>query len=170
MAESALTPEQKDLIGPVLGKIPSGVFILIVGDGRGRETAMLASWVQQASFEPPLLSVAVNSKRYLNDWLKESPAAVVSCVGKSRSGAFFKQFGKGFEPDEAAFEGVETTRGATGLPLLADAIGSLEGAIVGSLPAGDHTIYLLRVDNAVRGRGFESDEPIVHMRKNGFHY
>ncbi len=40
-------------IAQVLGRIPSGIFVLTVGDDTGRETGMLASWVQQASFDPP---------------------------------------------------------------------------------------------------------------------
>ena len=64
----------KDKLAPLLGRIPSGVFILVAGNDTGQQTGMLASWVQQASFEPPQVTVAVNKSRYLNDWLKpESP-------------------------------------------------------------------------------------------------
>lgn len=170
MTNFNLSAEQREQIGPILGRIPSGVFILTAGNGAGDETGMLASWVQQASFDPPLLSIAVNAKRYLNDWIAANPRVAVSCVGKEQSGPFFKQFGKGFEPGEPAFDGFETTRGVTGLPLLSAAIGSLEGTIVDSLAAGDHTIYLMRVENAVKGGAFDGDHPFVHIRKNGFHY
>lgn len=169
MSETILSPEQRDAIAPVLGKTPSGVFILTVSDGAGKETGMLASWVQQASFEPPIVSVAVNSKRYVNDWLKQNPVAAVSILGKSNNGRYFKQFGKGFEPDEYAFEGIEITRGTTGLPLLSDAIGSLEGRIVSQNEAGDHVIYFLQIENSTEGTMFK-DEPYVHLRKNGFNY
>ena len=47
-------------IGAVLGRVPSGVFILTASDGQGKETGMLASWVQQAGFDPPCDTVAVN--------------------------------------------------------------------------------------------------------------
>ncbi|MBI3469346.1 MAG: flavin reductase family protein, partial [Planctomycetes bacterium] len=36
-----------DPIGPILGRLPSGVFILTARDGTD-ETGMLASWVMQA--------------------------------------------------------------------------------------------------------------------------
>ena len=170
MSETTLTAEQREAIAPILGKTPSGVFILTASDGGEQETAMLASWVQQASFEPPILSVAVKAERYLNEWLDKSPKAAISLVGKGKSAAFFKKFGKGFEPGEDAFEGIEVRRETTGLPLLKDAIGSLEGTIVGSTPAGDHVIYLLQIENAVAGEGFAADEPYVHIRKNGFNY
>lgn len=169
MSETTLSSEQREAIAPILGKTPSGVFILTVSDGAGKETGMLASWVQQASFEPPIVSVAVNSKRYVNDWLEQNPIAAVSILGKSNSGRYFKQFGKGFEPDESAFEGVAVTRGTTGLPLLSEAIGSLEGRVVGQSAAGDHVIYFLQIENAAQGVTFK-EEPYVHLRKNGFNY
>ena len=50
----------------VLGRTPSGVFILTCSDGAGHETGMLASWVQQASFDPPMLALAV--EQYVGDW------------------------------------------------------------------------------------------------------
>ena len=45
-------------LDPVLGRVPSGIFILTVGTG-DRATGMLASWVMQAGFEPPMVTVAV---------------------------------------------------------------------------------------------------------------
>lgn len=170
MSDSALTDEQHEAIAPILGKTPSGVFILTASDGEGHETGMLASWVQQASFEPPILSVAVNSKRYVKDWLLKSPRAGLSLVGKASSGPFFKKYGKGFDPGEPAFEGVEVTRGTTGVPLLTGSIGALEGRIVSHHEAGDHVIFFLQIENGVAGSRFDSEEPYVHIRKNGFNY
>ncbi|MDB4637535.1 MAG: flavin reductase family protein [Planctomycetaceae bacterium] len=170
MTDSVLTDEQRNQIAPILGKTPSGVFILTATDGEGNETGMLASWVQQAAFEPPIISVAVNTKRYINEWLQRTQIAAVSLVGKSNSGTFFKQFGKGFDPGVPAFERIEITRGTTGVPLLADAFGSLEGKITHHCEAGDHTIFFLQIENAVTGSAFDADEPYVHIRKNGFSY
>ncbi len=65
--------QQSENLGAVLGRTPSGIFILIAGDGQDNTTGMLASWVQQASFEPPQVTVAVNKKRYINEWLAKSP-------------------------------------------------------------------------------------------------
>ena len=65
---------------PVLGRVPSGVFILTASDGEGRETGMLASWVQQASFEPQQVTVAVNGTRYLNQWLNDGAVVGLSLV------------------------------------------------------------------------------------------
>ena len=63
--------ELQSRLAPVLGRVPSGVFILVAGDGSGLRTGLLTSWVQQASFEPPQVTIAVNKSRYLIDWLKD---------------------------------------------------------------------------------------------------
>lgn len=158
-----------DLIAPVLGRTPSGIFILTAADGDGHETGMLASWVQQASFSPPMVSVAVNRKRYLHDWLKKSPHVALSMLAESHS-RFLKHFGRGFEPDEAAFEGVQITRGQTGLPVLVEALGYLEGRVTGQTEAGDHVVYIVEILSAGSGEQIATGKPMVHIRKNGFKY
>jgi flavin reductase (DIM6/NTAB) family NADH-FMN oxidoreductase RutF len=164
-----LSPADHDAIGRVLGRTPSGVFILTATDGQGRSTGMLASWVQQASFEPPLLTVAVNAKRYLNDCLKESPNLALNLVGEGQH-HFLKHFGKGFEPDENAFEGMNTSTSQLGLPILSDALGYMEGTVQGQLTAGDHLVYLVEVRYAKAGENIGEVKPMVHIRKNGFNY
>ncbi len=171
MTEPTSTPPNfdREIIGRVLGRTPSGVFILTASDGNGRETGMLASWVQQASFEPPMVSVAVNAKRYLNDWLAAEPRIALSLVGKSQT-RFLKHFGRGFEPDQPAFEGLEVRRGTVGLPVLADALGYLEGQVVSKMTAGDHIVYFVEISGAGAGASLGEEEPMVHIRKNGFNY
>jgi len=156
-------------IAPVLGRIPSGISILIAGNGRGRETGMLASWVQQASFDPPMVTVAVNRKRYLNDWLQSGAPVTLNLLSED-DGKFLKHFGKGFEPDAAAFEGLNLTRAANGLPMLADAMGCLEGKVVSRTDAGDHYIYVIELTAATAGEDLETGKPWVHVRKNGLNY
>jgi flavin reductase (DIM6/NTAB) family NADH-FMN oxidoreductase RutF len=164
-----LTSEARDAIGQVLGRTPSGVFILTADDGGGRSTGMLASWVQQAGFDPPSLTVAVNAKRYLNEWLKAAPRIGLNLVGDGQH-AFLKHFGRGFEPDQPAFDGIATTDSPLGLPILTEALGYLEGTITSHMSAGDHIIYLLEVQNARTGEQIADVKPMVHIRKNGFGY
>ncbi len=90
--------ETKDSIAPILGRVPSGVFILVAGDGGDQRTGLLASWIQQASFEPPQVTIAVNKSRYLNEWLSNGCSVTINQVAKGE-GVLFKHFGKGFEPE-----------------------------------------------------------------------
>ena len=166
---SAQRGEERETIGAVLGRTPSGVFILTVSDGDGRETGMLASWVQQASFEPPAVTVAVNKQRYLNDWLARSPQMALSLIARSQ-GALVKHFARGFEPDQSAFEGLETSAGQTGLTVLKDALGYLEGTVTGQMETGDHVVYLLEITGAGASERLDELEPMIHVRKSGFRY
>lgn len=163
------TDEFKERVGPVLGRVPSGVFIMTASNGDGLETGMLASWVQQASFEPPMVTVAVNRKRYLNDWLDTHPHVVLNLVGESQA-EFLKHFGRGFEPDAPAFEGVETHRAENGLPVLSGALGHLEGEVRSRVEAGDSWVYLLEITSGGASESLGSSGPMVHIRKNGFGY
>jgi flavin reductase (DIM6/NTAB) family NADH-FMN oxidoreductase RutF len=163
------SPPLPESLGAMLGRIPSGIFILTACGPDGRETGLLASWVQQASFDPPMVTVAVNRKRFLHDWLAATPQLVLNVVGDGQK-QFLKQFGAGFGPEEPAFEGCDLRRSPAGLPVLADALGYLEGSIVGRLETGDHIVYAVQITAAGTGPEFANLSPWVHVRKNGLNY
>ena len=151
---------------PVLGRVPSGVYILTVGTG-ARATGMLASWVMQAGFEPPMVSVAVKLGRYVCDWLSEGQPFVLNVVGEGQKN-LLRHFAKGFEPGRPAFEGLSITHCARGVPILTGALGHMECEPVRHADSGDHRIFLA---NVVRGRLAHADaRPMVHVRKSGAKY
>lgn len=150
---------------PVLGRVPSGIFILTIGSGE-RSTGMLASFVMQAGFEPPMVSVAVKLGRYVCDWITEGQPFVLNVVGEGQN-HFLKHFGKGFEPGAPAFEGISNSRCPRGVPILSEALGHLECEPVSHVDSGDHRIFLARV---VRGGLMHDLKPMVHVRKSGATY
>ena len=157
----------KKAFDPVLGRVPSGIFILTVGVGE-RATGMLSSWVMQAGFEPPMVSVGVKLGRYVCDWLSDGQPFVLNLVGESQS-HFLKHFGKGFEPGVAC---VRRTRGHSTVPAAcrssADAVGHLECEPARHVDSGDHRIFLA---NVVRGKLHDADaKPMIHVRKSGANY
>ena len=157
---------KKQAFDPVVGFIPSGIFILTIGTG-SRATGMLASWVMQAGFEPPMVSIAVKLGRYVCDWLSEGQPMVLNVVGEGQK-ALLKHFSQGFEPGAPAFDGLEITHCARGVPILKDSLGYMECEPAGHVDSGDHRVFLAKV---VRGRLNESDhKPMVHIRKSGVHY
>jgi flavin reductase (DIM6/NTAB) family NADH-FMN oxidoreductase RutF len=151
---------------PVLGRVPSGIYVLTAGTGP-RATGMLSSWVMQAGFEPPMVSVAVKLGRYVCDWLSEGQPFVLNVVGAGHKN-LLRHFAKGFEPNAPAFEGLEITHCARGVPILADALGHMECEPVRHIDSGDHRLFLA---NVVRGRIAHPDaHPMVHVRKSGANY
>jgi flavin reductase (DIM6/NTAB) family NADH-FMN oxidoreductase RutF len=147
-----------------LGRIPSGLFVLTAAHG-GQETGMLASWVQQCSFDPPMVSVAVRKGRPLLEWLTDGAAFAVNVIGEGQKN-FVAHFGKGFDPGEPAFTGLDVDRSG-GAPVLTAALAHLHLRAAGRLDAGDHVIVLGRV---VGGAASHDGRPTVHVRKSGLHY
>lgn len=162
-------PDLQEPIASVLGRTPSGLFILTVANNSGQETGLLASWVQQISFDPPMLTVAINAKRYVNAWLEERPVLGLSIIAEEQK-HFLKHYGAGFAPDESAFTGIAVVRGPSGLPMLSAAMGWMEGTVRHKWPVGDHLLYVVEITSAHRGPHFNDREPYVHIRKNGFRY
>jgi flavin reductase (DIM6/NTAB) family NADH-FMN oxidoreductase RutF len=154
-----------DSMSAVLGRIPSGIFILTARHGQD-ETGMLASWVMQAGFEPPMVSVAVRRDRYLAEWLLTDSPFVLNLVAQGHK-PLLSHFGRGFEPGQPAFEGLSITRSSHGVPVLSDIIGHLECEPAGHVDTGDHRIFVARVT----GGALAADEPpMVHIRKTGMKY
>jgi flavin reductase (DIM6/NTAB) family NADH-FMN oxidoreductase RutF len=153
-------------LSQALGRIPSGLYILTVRHGE-RATGMLASWVQQAGFEPPMVTVAVRRDRYVGDWIDASGRFTLNQLATG-SKALIRHFGRGFEPDDDAFGDLALRDEAQGGPVLAAAMAYLDAEVAGQVVGGDHRIFLGRV---VAGALLHPEaEPLVHVRANGFHY
>ncbi|MEX2186136.1 MAG: flavin reductase family protein [Pirellulales bacterium] len=156
-------------IASILGRVPSGIFILTVRRG-AQETGMLASWVMQAGFEPPMVTVAVKQGRYVADWLDagaDAGAAFALNVVAEDDKQLLKHFGRGFEPGQPAFEGVAISRTERGTPVLDAAIGFLECVATGHVDSTDHRVFLARVES---GQLVRDAPPMVHVRKSGLNY
>ena len=149
-----------------LGRIPSGLVVLTARNG-DTELAMLASWVQQCSFEPLSVSAAVAKARPLSGWLTRDDTPVVMNVIPEGNKALMAHFGKGFEPGEPAFTGISVDREAASAPVLTDAAAFLECRVSGWTDANDHTLFVLEV---VGGRTLSDARPAVHVRKSASHY
>jgi flavin reductase (DIM6/NTAB) family NADH-FMN oxidoreductase RutF len=153
-------------LAKALGRIPSGLYILTVRH-TDRATGLLASWVQQAGFDPPMLTVAVQRDRYVADWIAASGKFTLNQLAKG-SKALIRHFGRGFAPDAPAFEGLALREGAQGGPILAAALAFLDAEVATEVVVGDHRIFLARV---AAGEMLDHDaEPFLHVRANGFHY
>ena len=153
-------------IGRALSRIPSGLFVLTAG--RGPEaTGILASFVQQVGFEPPALCVAVKKGRNVEDLIRRERAfclAVLDAAGKK----LMAHFARGFDPGEAAFQGVELRNTGTGIPYPALAQAFLVCRVIGEAADwSDHTVFCGEV---VDGEGRLDQMPLVQVRKNGFQY
>ena len=148
-----------------LGLIPSGVFVLAAAEG-DQKSAMLASFVQQASFDPPTIVVAVAGGRPIRSMIENSGTFVLAIMGPDSKDSL-KRFWKGVPEGEDPFEGLGTRTFDTGIRVPADAIGFLECKFKEKTEAGDPIVFVGEVTNGGR---LEEGEPMVRIRKNGFEY
>jgi flavin reductase (DIM6/NTAB) family NADH-FMN oxidoreductase RutF len=153
-------------LAAALGRVPSGLYILTTRHGN-RETGMLVSWVQQCSFEPPQLTVAVRLGRDVLAWLIDGAAFTLNLLAEGQSN-LISHFGKGFALDQPAFTGLKVERVDGKPPVLLDALGHLECRVVTRLLCGDHEVM---VGAVVGGRLHQAEsKPWVHVRKSGLRY
>ena len=161
MSDDRLKP-----LAAALGRIPSGLFI-VTARHDGAETGMLASWVQQCSFDPPQVSICLRRGREMNAWLEDGAAFTVNILEDDGGTDLIVRFGRGFTLDEPAFEGLEVDRPNGAPPVLRDALAYLECRVAGRHPAGDHELFIGTVTaGAMLGDG----KPMIHVRKSGLHY
>jgi flavin reductase (DIM6/NTAB) family NADH-FMN oxidoreductase RutF len=148
-----------------LGRVPSGLFVLTVRHGK-RETGMLASWVQQCSFDPPQVSAAFATDRWVLGWLTDGAAFAVNVLPEGQK-QLVAHFGKGFGPDEPAFEGLEVRHDGGAAPVLAAAHAYLDCRVAQRVAAGDHVLVIGQV---VGGAVLHDARPATHVRRTGKHY
>ena len=148
-----------------LGRIPSGLFVLTLARG-DIETGMLASWVQQCSFQPPLISLSINPKRDIAGLLTADSPFTLNILEDTQTDMIV-QFGRGFSLKEPAFTDLEVIRGQSNGPILAEALAFLTCQVKSRTPAGDHDLFVAQV---IDGRMLDEGHPMVHIRKSGSHY
>ena len=131
----------------LLHKLTYGLYVLTSQDG-GERGGMLVTWVTQASFDPPLLAVAVQNTAHTTGIMKTSGTFALNFMAdeqRKEAGAFGKKFAK-VGDKFADFPHHPGT--ATGSPILDDSLGHLECRITGWLPGGDHDLALAEIVDA----------------------
>lgn len=158
--------EAEKSLAAALGRVPSGIFV-VTGKSGGRATGMLCSWLQQCSFRPPRLSLAIAPQREMSAWFLPGQTFTVNILEAGQTDLVIR-FGKGIAPHEDAFRDLEVLREGPGGPVLAEALAVLECRVVSRHPAGDHDLIVADIDS---GRILDdTGQPMVHIRKNGLHY
>jgi flavin reductase (DIM6/NTAB) family NADH-FMN oxidoreductase RutF len=156
-----------DGLATALARIPSGLFIVTWRDDGG-DRGMLASWVMQAGFAPPAITVAVAPGREILGAIARGLPFVINILGDSQR-SLLARFGRPPTAGEDPFADLVMQRAAGDAPVLTGSAGWLEchgaGRVGGD--ATDHVVVLATVTAAgVAG----ANQPLVHLRKNGLRY
>jgi flavin reductase (DIM6/NTAB) family NADH-FMN oxidoreductase RutF len=141
----------------ILRRFASGVAVVTTLDG-DRPWGTTINSFSSVSLHPPLVLVAFDRRRRIVEGLRRTGRYVVNVLSEDQRG-LSDCFAGGPKPEGETSPGREELCGASwhvgrgGLPVLDDAIATLECTVVDIHPAGDHDLYIARVDHAETAEG-----------------
>lgn len=159
---SQITPTEQ-----AMGRIVGSLCILTAQQGEVK-SGMLASWVSQATFTPPGITVAVAKDRAVESLLYSDNTFVLNVLPEDDYQGMMKHFLKPFGPGEDRFAGIETEAVESGGVFLKDALSYLECKVESRMECGDHWVIYAVVSN---GQVLRSNvKTALHHRKSGSTY
>jgi 3-hydroxy-9,10-secoandrosta-1,3,5(10)-triene-9,17-dione monooxygenase reductase component len=160
----------------VMGRFATGISVVTTfedgGDGSaptGKPAGITVNALSSVSLDPPLVMVALDRSRFITPMVRSLGRYAVNVLGEDQQ-ALSDCFAHALvSPGRDAFCGASWSRGPTGLPLLDGAIATLECTIVQTFSAGDHDLFIGRVDSL----GASDDEaedgrpaiPLLYFRR-----
>lgn len=163
----AISIEEEEMvkkeITEAMRKITHGVYVIST-KADDKVNALTAAWVAHASFNPPLVSIAVGKTRYTHDLIKKAGVFAINILGKGEI-PIGKHFGLTSGKNVDKFSNIEYESKVTGSPILKDALAFLDCRVVSSLEAGDHTIF---VGEVLEAGILKDEDPLVYQRRDFF--
>ncbi len=154
-----------------LGRVIGSLCVLTASKGEAEQSisgAMVASWVSQASFTPPGVSVAVARDRAVEALLHVGDRFALNVLADGRENGLMKQFLQPFQPGDDRFSGLELEHSPGGQPLLPDALAWLEATVKQRMDVGDHWVIYAEVEAG--GLFDDSGTTALHHRRSGANY
>ena len=154
-----------------LGRVVGSLCVLTTVKGSGDSQvsgAMVASWVSQASFSPPGLTVAVAKDRAVEALLHVGDGFALNVLAAGRESGPMKQFLQPFAPGADRFAGLELEHSAGGQPVLPEALAWIDCTVKQRMECGDH--WLLYAEAQAGAVLDSSATTAVHQRRSGANY
>ena len=154
-----------------LGRVVGSLCVVTARKGVGEAAlggAMVASWVSQASFNPPGFTVAVARERAVESLLHVGDRFALNVLAAGRETGPMRQFLQPFPPGADRFAGLELEASPGGQPILPEALAWLEARVTARMECGDHWILYAQVDQG--GVLDPAGTTAVHQRRSGANY
>jgi flavin reductase (DIM6/NTAB) family NADH-FMN oxidoreductase RutF/flavodoxin len=170
-ASGGLSESRSNPAVQALGRVVGSLCVLTTSKGEGGSrlsSAMVASWVSQASFSPPGFTVAVAKDRAVEALLHVGDRFALNVLAAGRETGPMKQFLQPFAPGADRFAGLELEHSPAGQPLLPEALAWLDATVQQRMECGDHWLLYAQVS---QGGVFDaSATTAVHQRRSGANY
>ena len=90
-------------IAKAIARLSTGLYV-VTASRNSAKSAMIASWVSQASFKPLGLTIAVAKDRAIESLLQVGDTFVLNCLGEKNYNRIMKHFLQRFEAGQDRFE------------------------------------------------------------------
>lgn len=145
-----------DTFRAVLGRFATGITIVTGRDEQGVDHGMTVSAFSSVSLNPPLVLACIDHGATMRPLLDTLTNIGINILSEGQE-AISRRFSA---KDIQRFDGLGYTRGASGVPLLEDALAHMEARIIDRHEAGDHLIVIAHVEAA---EAF-SQRPLLYYR------
>ena len=150
-----------------VGHIPSGLFIVCSHSSNGDKDGYLASWIQQVSFNPLIVAVAIGPNRPGYEHIKSGGTFTINVVGEKNT-QYLRHFWKGYPQGEGPFGDIDHSLSENQGIIIKDSLSTIECKMKDVICPGDHEIILAEVIGSYVQD--ENGKPKVHIRKSGLDY
>ena len=177
-------PTQQGIVGPVpagrdaeeydklrrrvLWKMPSGLYVLGARDGE-RRNGMTMNWVTQLSFDPKLIGVGIEREAFTHELVTAGGVFSINLVAHDDR-SIVRKFTKPVDVDLDArtLNGFAFHDGATGAPILDQAVAFVDCEVRQSIDLGGHSLFIGEIVDC----GFQLDEdtPVLAMQDTRMNY
>ncbi|MBD2137878.1 flavin reductase [Anabaena sp. FACHB-1237] len=163
--KSVVAKQPASNVEQAVGRIVGSLSVVTAQQGDVK-SAMLASWITQASFNPPGLTIAIAKDRAMENMTHSGNNFVVNILTEGRE--LRKHFMKVYSPGQDRFAGIETTEANNGGIILNGALAYLECTVQNRMEVGDHWLVYATVDD---GKVLNQDGvTAIHHRKSASYY
>jgi flavin reductase (DIM6/NTAB) family NADH-FMN oxidoreductase RutF len=146
----------------VMGHFVTGISVVTALDG-DMPQGITVNALSSVSLQPPLVMVALDRRRFITPTVRQAGRYAVNVLAETQQALSDCFAGAPVRPGREAFCGAAWHAGATGLPLIDGAIASLECTVVQTFSAGDHDLFIGRVDALVNEE--QHPQPLLYYRR-----
>jgi flavin reductase (DIM6/NTAB) family NADH-FMN oxidoreductase RutF len=136
-----------DAFRQVMGRFATGISVVTTFEETGKPAGITVNALSSVSLEPPLVMVALDRSRFITPMVRSLGRYAVNVLSEDQQALSDCFAHAPVSPGREAFCGASWSAGPTGLPLLDGAIATLECTIVQTFSAGDHDLFIGRVDS-----------------------
>jgi 3-hydroxy-9,10-secoandrosta-1,3,5(10)-triene-9,17-dione monooxygenase reductase component len=137
-----------DELRAAMRRFPAGIAVATT-TVEGRRFGITVGSLVSLSLDPPLIGISIGRDTQAHELFREAGGFAISVLAGDQA-AVAQHFARSVPPI-AQWEGIAAREGERG-PLLADALAWLECALGDEHAAGDHTLFVGRVERIELGR------------------